>query len=155
MKTDKPTVAFAFYRNGKLLGYRQDTFGSIGDRPKLYSYDREQVEVVIRNVTDNVLHQRPEYVDEFKKRIDPRVGAYMANSLRNAHNLLTEGVIVEMRVVRAPDYEWCTEYVGEDNRQIDWPIYPFEAVQEWLRAPESHDVFETHFFGADGLIRMQ
>jgi hypothetical protein len=148
------TVAFAFYRGGELLGYRQDTLGSIGDKPKLYTYSQSQVETVIRNVMGNISESRPAYV-QWLKDTDPRVGSFVANSLRNAHNLLNEGVVVEMRVVKAPSYEWYTEYRGEDNKELMWPIYPVEEVKEWLKTPEDHETIETHYFSKEGEIILQ
>lgn len=148
------TIAFAFYREGKLLGYRQDTMGSIGDKPKLYTYSTDQVATVIRNVTGNLETSRPEIVDWMREN-DPRTGTFLANSLRNAHKILTEGVVVEMRVVKAPSYEWYTEYYGPENKELKWPIYPVEEVKEWLKTPEDHEVIEVHHFSHTGQIILQ
>ncbi len=46
----KKSIVFAYWKDNQLLGFRQDTFNTIGESPKIYTYSKEQVETVLNNV---------------------------------------------------------------------------------------------------------
>lgn len=57
------TVAFATYKDNKLVGYRQDTFGTLGKTWfKPYSYNPEQVDTILKNVKAEMNHAGTEFM---------------------------------------------------------------------------------------------
>jgi hypothetical protein len=145
-------ITFAFYKDDELVGYRQDTVGTIGDKPKIYHYDADQVQSVLNNITHNVRDKRPGIVDYIKNR-SPKAGAVLGNTYKNINTKLKNLITFEVRVLECPENEYYVEYMGEENTEFKWPIYPKEAMQAWMQLPEDErTVIETHYFGVDGLI---
>jgi hypothetical protein len=51
MEENKQSIVFAFWVNGTLKGFRQDTFNTIGmDWAKIYTYSPSQVETVLDGI---------------------------------------------------------------------------------------------------------
>lgn len=152
---DKQAIAFAFYKNGELMGYRQDTVGTIGMHPKIYTYSKEQVDIVLSNVNSNIKNP-----DGFGKALASVLGksketTILSNAERNVHNKLQEAKAFEVRVVKAPAYEYTEYYSEAAGKMIKYPVHPKEAIDEWIKTPENHEVIETHYFSFNGLINEQ
>ncbi len=45
----KQSIVFAYWKDGQLMGFRADTFGTIHKHPKIYTYSEEQVQIVLDN----------------------------------------------------------------------------------------------------------
>lgn len=53
---DSKSIIFVYYKDDKLMGFRADTFNTITkNRPKVYSYSKDQVDVVIENIKQGCL----------------------------------------------------------------------------------------------------
>lgn len=140
-KRERQAVVFAFYKDDKLIGYRQDTLGTIGDQPKIYNSSRSQIETVLRNITNNIIKL-------------PQLGSFLGvkaieDAENKIHEMLQDEKAFEVRVVESPDYE------VDDEGHVILGSYPFGAIEEWKQYPETHKVLETHYFSINGLINQQ
>ena len=147
----KQSIVFAFYKNGKLVGYRQDTIGSIGmEYPKIYStYSKEQVETVLKNIEHNVKDSTG-----FGKALGIDV---VAEREQQVHELLQDQKAFEVRVLKSPGYPVEREF---DVAKTEWVenivwSYPSEEINKWLETPEEHEVIETHYFSLVGRMNLQ
>ena len=144
-------IAFAFYKNNELIGYRLDTVGSIRlDPPKIYHYSKEQVEIVLNNINHNVIS--PEGFGELLKKIngDAPIVKMVANTEQEMYDMLQDQRAFEVRVVKAPEYprEFNVKLAKEI---ISWE-YPITEVRTWMEHPEDHEVIETYYFGVMGRL---
>lgn len=102
---DHPAIVFAFFDSeGTLVGFRQDTVGTIGEHAKIYHHSTNQVKIVLDNIQSNIDNPRPEIVD-FIKGADPKAGAIIGNELRRVNNTLKDLKNFEVRVLPCPDYD--------------------------------------------------
>lgn len=148
---DKQPIVFAFYRNGRLVGYRQDTIGSIGmEYPKIYSaYSKEQVETVLKNIEHNVKNP-----SGFGKALGIDVIAEREEEIHQFHQ---DNRAFEVRVLKSPGYPVEREFdvtKAEWVENIVWS-YPTEEINKWLETPEEHEVIETHYFSLVGRMNLQ
>ena len=52
---DRQPIIFGYYSEGKLLGFRADSWGSLSlTKPKIYHYSEEQVQTILTNVRDEM-----------------------------------------------------------------------------------------------------
>lgn len=143
---DEQSIVFAFYKNDTLIGYRLDTMGSIGmEYPKIYSYSKEQVETVIKNVLYNLMHE-----EAFGKALGcDRI----AQREKETFDLLQGQKVFELRVLKCPSKE--KEF---DIEKAEWVVnhfsYPAEEIAIWLQTPENHEIIETHYFSMSGLMEL-
>lgn len=146
---DGTPIAFAFYRNKQLYGYRIDTVGNIDlSSPKIYHYSKEVVEKVLANIA-GTMSGKDNYLVELIKGADKRLGAIVGNNIRNNRKALPA---YEVRIVVAPEYEYTEEVIEHIEQIFKWPIYPSEEVEEWLKTPKEHSVLETHYFTSQGIL---
>jgi hypothetical protein len=142
-------IAFAFYKHGKLIGYRQDTVGTIGDIPKIYHYSEGQVDTVLKNIDFDVREG-----GTFGKALmncNPEVAQLIATREDEVHQLLQDKRAFEVRVVECPDYPQEFD-VPTASYVCTWE-YPMAEIKSWAQNPEEHTVLESHFFSMDGLIQ--
>lgn len=90
-------IAFAFYKNDQLIGYRLDTLGTIKIHPpKIYYHSKDQVETVLKNINHNVVK---------REGIGHILGVpEIAEREEQIHDMLQDKKIFEVRVVKCPDY---------------------------------------------------
>lgn len=91
------SIAFAFYKNDELIGYRLDTIGTIKIQPpKIYYYSHEQVQIVLKNINFNVVN---------KEGIGAALGIpEVIEREEEIHDMLQDKKIFEVRVVKCPGY---------------------------------------------------
>lgn len=148
-KTARKSICFAFYKGDKLIGYRQDTVGSIGDNPKIYSYSRSQVETVLKNINYNVNNPTGIGVALAKALGSSPESDLLASVEKDVHEELQGKQAFEVRVVECPDYE------HDDEGLVILGSYPYGAMEEWKQYPQNHEVIEVHYFSINGLINQQ
>lgn len=145
-------IVFGFYKDGGLIGYRQDTMGTIGKHAKLYSsHTKSQVDTVLENITYNLKSPTSGLGSWIKER-NPKMGAIFNNSMRQVNKTLTDAKAFEVRVLKAPAYEYTDQYLNEKLVKI--PVYPQEAMNSW-KEQEKHEVLETHLFSLEGELNLQ
>jgi hypothetical protein len=133
----KQSIVFAFYKDGKLKGFRQDTMGSVGAHAKIYSYSEDQVRTVLTNIFHNI-EEIQKTTEEKVKEIAESVedGNQMVVALKSifakSSNQLKDFGEFEVRVLPCPS-------------KIDVFTYPDEAMLEWLSAPLPEPI-EVHKF---------
>lgn len=139
-KETKQSIVFAFYKDGKLKGFRQDTLGSVGVTPKIYTYSDDQVNVVLQNIFNNIeeVHKTAEKrIEELADEVNNANGVVLADTrsiFNRSSNQLKEFGEFEVRVLPCPD-------------KIDLFTYPDQAILEWLSNPMP-EAIETHKFKA-------
>ena len=147
---NKQSIVFAHYKGDKLLGYRQDTFGTLGlDWAKVYgAYSKEQVDTVLDNIADAL-------------ESDGKTGAILGIPELSAgeaaiRKSMVDARAFEVRVIAFPvsafekelnveTGEWEENYVGILKEDVD----------KFIASPEEHVVLETHYFTFDGQINLQ
>ncbi len=143
----KVPIAFAFYKNDVLIGYRLDTIGTIKlSPPKIYYYSKSQVETVLHNIQHNVLNK-----EGFGKALGVK---FLEETEESIHNMLQDERAFEVRVVKCPGYPIEKEFDIEQKKfveRISWE-YPLEEIRAWMQNEDSHEVIETHYFSVTGLI---
>lgn len=149
-----PSIVFAFYKNDRLIGYRLDTIGTIGlEYPKIYTYSKEQVEIVLKNINHNVLSASGIGETLMSKTNNP-IAKLIMNREKEVNELLNDEKVFEVRVLKCPDkiYETYFEVESATWKKDIWGEYPAEEIKTWLQYPEEHEVIETHYFSTLGLI---
>lgn len=147
--------AFALYKAGELIGYRQDTFGTIGkDGAKIYPYTESQCEICLKNTQDQIM-KRGDGIGKALKN-----AGFMGDVLeiieaqeKEMYQKLEDARAFEVRVVKAPapEYEFDVkkaEYVRT------WTWDPF-AIKQWLENPDEHEVLEMHHYSIAGKLILQ
>jgi len=166
----KQAIAFAHYKKDKhgndvLLGYRQDTFGTLGfDWVKIYYYSKSQVDIVLKGVNYNLGEKKPSLGEALKKigaTVINREGDLLLDKMIEAENKIYQDAqdagAFEVRVLKCPSYPIEREFnveKAEWEEKIIW-IYPKAEMTEWLKHPETHEVIETHYFSKVGKINLQ
>lgn len=164
------SIVFAHYKkdeHGKdvLLGYRQDTFGTLGTKwAKIYTYSKEQVETVLKGIDYNLGEQKPSLGEALKK-----MGAVVMNkegnvlldkmieSEKKIYQDAQDAGAFEVRVLKSPGYPVEREFDVEKAEWIEKRVwqYPKEEMDAWLATPEEHEVIETHYFSKVGRLNLQ
>jgi len=155
---NEQSIVFAFYKNDELIGYRQDTCGTIGlDFAKIYTYSKEQVATVLENINYNVQHKEgygKALENAYKDKIDKNVTDIISNAEEKVHYLLQDKKAFEVRVLKAPAYIYEKNFNIEKAEWVidTFPQYPYEEMERWLQYPEQHECIEVHYFSMDGLM---
>jgi hypothetical protein len=154
---EKQYVAFAHYKNGKLLGYRADTFGSIRDRPKIYGYSPEQVEICLRWINSAMKQGGTKLGELLLEKTGNPIAALLVKGEKEIHEQLMDAETFEVRVVECPGYPWEKEF---DVKKAEWVEkctwnYPSAEIDEWIKTPETHKILETHTFSLFGQLNPQ
>lgn len=160
-------ICFAHYKkdeegNDVLLGYRQDTFGTLGkDWAKIYHYSENQVKIVLDGINYNLGDKKPSVMQALKDMGATVVGGGdMDSAIKHEEKIYQDGQdagAFEVRVTECPDYPTEREFdlaKAEWVENIDW-TYPRDAMRRWLSTPEEHVVLETHYFSKVGKINLQ
>jgi hypothetical protein len=135
-------VCFAYFANGKFIGWYSDTFGTITkNEPKIYGYSEEQLETIKINFSAKVKRSK-DGSDDFLSQVARMISPLneKAGSMMTIHSLtekakLEEYQDVELRVVE------CPEYSGP-NPDFDEKEYK-ERVAERHTKMKDFGVFET------------
>lgn len=102
MEKKRQTVCFAYYGDGKFIGWYADSFGSIRDNsPKLYGYSESQVNIIATNLKYKLSKLKQE--SDFAKS-DSRL-KILDNSLDEDKRNLSQYKVVELRIVECPIYD--------------------------------------------------
>lgn len=158
------SIVFGHYKNGELLGYRADTFGTLTKRlPKIYTYSPEQVETILKNIKSTLGEKKPSLGEALEKMGTVFInqdGQEIGNVLKEAEEKIyqqgQEARAFEVRV------EICPDKIYEENFNVKtaryekdiWPTYPIEEMTTWLASPSTHKVIETHYFTLTGELNL-
>jgi hypothetical protein len=96
------SICFAYFGDGKFLGWYADSFGSIRrNQPKLYTNSAAQIEVVFKNFNNKLrdIHKTSDI-----SKHDSRL-VLVDESLNNDADELSQYSKVELRVVECPYYD--------------------------------------------------
>ncbi len=152
---EKQSIVFEHWKNGKFLGYRADTFGSLTkDWAKLYTYSENQVEIVLSGVRGNLQHNKP-LMGEVLKNIgaNPIIADLVSKRETEIYENAQKARAFEVRVVKAPSKVYERFFNVE---KAEWEISPFgeypENFKEWCNDYENHETIETHYFSLDGQL---
>lgn len=132
----KQSVVFGFFKGDKLLGFRQDTMGSIGSSPKIYEYSEDQVRIVLENVFGNIVEVTKPINDQLADLArEAECGNQMAVAVAGIHrrssNQFANLGEFEVRVLPCP---------SKKNDE-----YPHFEMVEFIRG-EMPEAIETHKF---------
>ena len=113
----KKTICFAYYGDGKFMGWYSDSFGTITEnKPKLYSYSPEQVDIIRKNFQ----HKLKKEKSNLGEHIAPL--KILDNSLAYDSSILSQYENVELRIVECPVYEGKNPNFDEE-RHKNWRAY--------------------------------
>lgn len=156
-KHEGQAIAFAVYKNDKLIGYRQDSFGSLGTEwAKIYTYSEEQVKTVMDNIGYQI-EKRGDGIGKAFKSAGYEGDVLNRISAQEQKSYEKLGKVFEVRVLKCPERieertfnistaSWETNPYGE---------YPTEAMKTWLAAPETHETIESKLFTFEGQVNLQ
>ena len=155
----KQSIAFAHYKDGKLLGYRQDTFGTLGtDWAKIYTYSKDQVYIVLKNI-NSTLGEKKESVGAVLERIgaDPEQCKLITKHEDEIYEQGQKARAFEVRVVKGPKRTYEKEFNIEKAEYVTSPFPTIEPedFKSWLDNSDEHEVIETHFFILQGQLNLQ
>lgn len=153
------SIAFAHYKNGELLGWRQDSFGTVGKKSmKIYQYSKDQVETVLRGIRSNLGRKKDGFGDALEKiGADPKAVDIIKKAEDKIYEEGQKLGAFEVRVEKAPQAIYEKEFDVKKAEYVTsmWPTYNQEEINEWLQHPENHEVMETHYFSMEGQVSLQ
>jgi len=127
----KKTICFAYFGDGKFIGWYSDSFGTITKQyPKIYSHSEEQVKVV-RNNFEYKLSKFQE--DPNFRKFNPGL-AVLDSSLVGDAKELSQYSAIELRIVECPIYDGPNPNFDKE-RHKNWRAYDRKPMFE----PENRD----------------
>jgi hypothetical protein len=96
------SICFAYYVDGKFVGWYADSFGSCRNYPKLYSNTEKQIHVVYSNFMRKMAAINTSTFAVEKSKVDGLAAVGLA--IYDSEELL-RGKKVELRVVECPEYD--------------------------------------------------
>ncbi len=161
-------IVFAHYKKdeqGKdvLLGYRCDSFGTLRkDSAKIYTYSKEQIEIVLRGVEYNLGDKKPSFFEQLKKMgaVVMNPGVSIDDAIKGEEKIYQDGQdagAFEVRVLKSPGYPVEREFDVEKAEWVEKRVwqYPKDEMDLWISTPEEHEVIETHYFSKVGRLNLQ
>ncbi len=128
-------MAFGYYdKEGKLIGWYADSFGSIRKHPKIYGFSERQIDVIVDNTNYRVKRiqegkQCP--VAEGISTVNVVAGALMFKGLNADDKILSDLGEFELRTHKSPI----------SNASNGWHYPSQEEMDEWLaNLPEAERV---------------
>lgn len=105
----RKTICFAYFADGKFIGWHSDTFGTITlSSPKIYGYSERQVDIVRKNFIHKVNKAKGLQEDDFLSKVskvitsvNPIAGALMIEE----KSPLSQYNEIELRIVECPIYD--------------------------------------------------
>jgi hypothetical protein len=150
---DGKAIVFAIYKNDRLIGYRQDTCGTIGtDVAKIYHYSKNQVEVVLSNISSQLKDKGNHIAKIFEMcgyTTEPVVAEVKAHD-EEMFNKMADEIVFEVRVLESPDRP--KEFDVKTATYVPTWEYPREEMDRWIQTPEDHVIIEKYMFTEHGLI---
>lgn len=151
-------VAFGHYKNGELLGWRADTFGTLSmTEPKLYVYSKEQVETVLKNIRYTLGEKKMTLGSVLSKiGADPETCKLIEQAENKIYEQGQEARAFEVRVVKAPAKIAEREFdVATATWKESYPEYDMPAIKLWLENIEDQEIIETHYFTLNDIVSLQ
>lgn len=112
-------IAFAYYKDDRLVGFYSDSFGTISDYPKIYPGTLDQVDVIVRNIIFSIrCAQHPEIEN---------IGDILNSEVVSSTLTMFYEKIQDLRSFELLIYP-CVAYGEETN----W-VYPEEDIEDWKR----------------------
>lgn len=134
MNEKRQTVCFAYFANGHFIGWYSDSFGTITKcNPKIYRYDKEQVETIRSNFRAK-LRGAAQVIAESIGKVNPAGGGIMMASFNADTEQLSRYRHVELRAVACPHYD------GPDP-DFDRDTY-LKKCDEWHEAFRKTPIFK-------------
>lgn len=130
MKKTRKTICFAYYGDGKFLGWYADTFGSIRTIPKTYGNSEHQVGVIERNFRNKMRRLTGKGELDSVKVIDSHngvAGGMLKSGLDADEKILNEYSIIELRIAKCPIYNGpnpdYSKTINDAFRENDTKLY--------------------------------
>lgn len=106
------SICFAYFGDGKFLGWYADSFGSIRDSPKVYPNSERQLEIISSNFRNKVNKikgvQEEDFGSTVVKVMEPlnEGGAKLLSlGMHSDRKILSQYENIELRVVECPEYD--------------------------------------------------
>lgn len=103
----KKSICFAYFGDGKFLGWYADSFGSIRrNSPKVYSYSESQIEVIRKNFKyklEKIKKDLPT-TGGLIARVNPLAGALINEGTKSDKEILSQYKEIELKVIECPEY---------------------------------------------------
>jgi hypothetical protein len=99
--TKRQSVCFAYFADGKFLGWYADSFGSIRNSPKIYGNTENQKEIILKNFRHKLAELNKEStIGKHDSRL-----SVIDRSLNADKTDLMQYNDIELRVVECPEYD--------------------------------------------------
>jgi len=100
----KKSICFAYFADGKFIGWYGGTFGGVSKCPKIYPNTEHQKKVVAENLSYKIKKINSSSFDEAKEKPE-NTGLAALGLLTFASEEKLRGKEIELRVVESPEYD--------------------------------------------------
>jgi len=108
----KKNICFAYYADGKWIGWYGDSSGQVTSCPKLYTNSEEQLEIIKSNLTNKLHKINTSSFDEENKRV---TGLAAFSLLSFSSERLLRGKDIELRIIECPEYDGVNPDFDEEE----------------------------------------
>lgn len=163
MEKREKCICFAYYGNGKFLGWYSDTFGTITrSSPKIYGYSEHQLDIIKKNFSHKVKSSK-DGSDDFlggvaralagTGRVDESTTSMMTIKSLAGKAQISEYENIELRIVECPEYsgpnpdfdkeEYDRKRAERKEKMIEMGIFDIPAPSKERRAAieKFNDIF--------------
>ena len=142
------SICFAYFADGKWIGWYGGTFGGVSPNPKVYSDLEHMRPVIQKNLTSKIAKINTSSLDA---EIGTLTGIPAISLFGFCSEDLLRGKEIELRVVECPEYDGPNQDFDSDKYQIEieehsklWTAYQAEHnIPDYpsLERKEGHNVF--------------
>lgn len=99
------SIGFAYYTDGKFIGWYADTAGSVRKKyPKVYNYSEKQLDTIKSNITYKIKKiQESSGAVELAKA--EGIGEALSTLIYDSEELLRDAKTIELKIVECPEYD--------------------------------------------------
>jgi hypothetical protein len=113
---NKKNVIFGYFVNNEFMGARSDSFGHISKQfPKIYTYSPEQVEIIKKNVKEELSHSGSGFLDLLFGKDEEITQELKASEDEKRKWGEFEIRVIEFPISREEWYDMCTP--GEEYKR--------------------------------------
>jgi hypothetical protein len=123
----RKSICFAYFADGKFIGWYSDTFGSItSNTPKIYPYTEDMLKTIRINFSAKVAKAKGLAADDFQSKAASIIASQnpLGGRLMTEHKSPLDGYAdVELRIVECPEYDGPNPNFDEAKYKADIDEY--------------------------------
>lgn len=138
MNTEEREIPIAFGifdMEDNLIGWRMDTFNTLGSTPKIYTYSENQVKIVLDNIQSSLEGKGSGFFKELMKYNGSMAGQALTHTEEQEQKLQELGTY-RVKIYECPGYE-----KDEEGRKLAYP-----NLDMWKLTYASQEPIKTYKF---------